>query len=219
VEELANSVTHGVGVGLALIAVVALVVRASLHGDAWRVATLSVFGATLLLLYSTSTLYHALHGPRIKRLLFVLDHSSILLLIAGSYTPVMLVPMRGPWGWTIFFLIWALALFGIVAKMFLVGRWTRLWVGLYVTMGWLALIALKPMLAMLPSGLIVWIFAGGACYTLGVVFFALPRMPFNHAVWHVFVMAGSFAHVYGMLLYLTVGQDNLARLVLFGDAP
>jgi len=204
-EEVANSLTHGVGVALSVVALVLLVTRASLHGNGWNVATLAVFGGSLVVLYGSSTLYHAFQGLRAKRLFWILDHSSIFLLIAATYTPVVLGPMRGPWGFTLFGLVWAMAFSGIVLKFFLVGGGERVWAMFYLAMGWLVLIALKPMLTMVPAGLVSWLVAGGAAYTVGVLFFLLERMPFNHAVWHLFVMAGSGCHFFGMLLYLTDG--------------
>lgn len=203
-EEVANSVTHGVGVVLSVAALVVLVVRSSLYGDAWRVVSLSIFGTCLVVLYTSSTLYHAFRSRRFKRLFWILDHVSIFLVIAGTYTPVTLVSMRGSWGWTLFGSIWVLAIGGIVSKVFLIGRVTPLYVTMYVVMGWLIVLAVKPMLATLPQGLIGWLGLGGLAYTLGIVFFAFKRIPFNHAVWHLFVLAGSACHFIGMLLYLTV---------------
>ena len=135
---------------------------------------------------------------------WILDHVSIFLLIAGTYTPVTLVPMRGPWGWALFGSIWTLAIGGIVSKVFLIGRRTPLYVAMYVVMGWLIVLAVKPTLEMVPQGLVWWMGMGGLAYTLGIVFFALKRMPFNHAVWHLFVLGGSTCHFFGLLLYLTV---------------
>jgi len=203
-EEVANSVTHGIGVVLGVAALVVLVVRSSLYGDAWRVVSLSIFGTSLVVLYSSSTLYHAFRSTRFKRVFWILDHISIFLLIAGTYTPVTLVPMRGPWGWTLFGSIWALAIGGIVSKIFFIGRVTQVYVAMYAAMGWLIVLAVKPMLETVPGGLIWWLALGGLAYTLGIVFFAFKRMPFNHAVWHLFVLGGSACHFFGMLLYLTV---------------
>lgn len=202
-EEIANTVTHGIGAALGVAALVVLVVFASLRGDAWRVVSLSIYGTTLVLLYLASTLYHAFRGRRIQRLFQIVDHTAIYLLIAGTYTPVTLVHMRGPWGWTLFGLIWGLALAGIVSKTFIRKRVPGLSVAFYVAMGWLALIALQPILRTVPHGLLAWIVAGGVCYTLGVAFFAWERLPYHHAVWHLFVLAGSGCHFFGMLFHLT----------------
>ena len=201
-EEVANVVTHGIGAALAIAALAVLVTFASLRGDVWRVVSVSIFGATLVLLYLASTLYHAFRGPRMRRLFRTLDHSAIFLLIAGTYTPVTLVHLRGPWGWSLFGVIWGLAVAGIVAKVFLTGRLRILSTLAYVGMGWMALIALDPILRAVPTGLFAWILAGGVCYTLGIAFFAAKRLRYHHAVWHLFVLAGSICHFFGMLLYV-----------------
>ena len=151
-----------------------------------------------------STLYHSFPNGRVKRFFKIMDHSSIFLLIAGTYTPVTLVSMRGPWGWTLFGLVWAMAISGIVAKVFLINKFKFISVVLYIAMGWLIVIAVKPMQQMVPKGMIIWLFIGGLCYTLGVVFYAIKKVPYFHMVWHLFVLAGSISHFFGVLLYLTV---------------
>ena len=201
-EEIANSLTHGIGAALSIAALVVLVVRASIYGDAWRVVSLSIYGATLVLLYLASTLYHSFRGPRLKRFFRLLDHSAIYLLIAGTYTPVTLVSMRGPWGWTIFGLIWGMAIGGIVSKIFLTSKLRALSISFYLGMGWLILIALKPMLRMVPPGMILWIVIGGFFYTLGVVFYGLKKVRYHHAIWHLLVLGGSISHFFGMLFYM-----------------
>ncbi|MBN2008781.1 hemolysin III family protein [candidate division KSB1 bacterium] len=203
-EEIANSVSHGIGAALSIAALVLLVVFASKQEDAWRVVSFSIYGTTLFLLYMASTLYHSFPQPRVKRFFRILDHSSIYLLIAGTYTPITLVSMRGPWGWTLFGLIWALAIGGIIAKIFLIGKLKIISVILYLIMGWLILIAVKPMLSMVPAGMILWLLIGGACYTLGIVFYAIKKVPYFHFIWHLFVLAGSISHFFGMLLHLTL---------------
>jgi len=201
-EELANSVSHGIGAAFSAAGLALLVAFAATRGDAWRVVGLSIFGSTLFFLYLVSTLYHAVRGPRAKRLFRVLDHAAIFLLIAGTYTPVLLVFMRGPWGWTLFGLIWAMAIGGVLRKVFLMDRmqWTS--VLLYIGMGWLVLIAFRPMLRSVPRELTLWLLLGGVCYTLGVVFYAWKRLPYQHAIWHLFVLAGSICHFIGLLLHL-----------------
>lgn len=201
-EEIANSITHGIGAALGVAALALLVVFGSIRGDAWRIVGFSIYGATLIVLYISSALYHALTAPRAKRVFWALDHSSIYLLIAGTYTPVILATMRDAWGWTIFGLIWAMAAGGIVFRIFASGKLKLISVLLYVAMGWLAIIAIEPMVRMLPAGLIAWLLVGGACYTLGVAFYLWKRLPFGHAVWHLFVLAGSISHFFGMMLYL-----------------
>ena len=199
-EEIAHAVTHGVGAALAVAGLVVLVWLAAMRADAWRIVSFSVYGATLTLLYLASTLYHAFPWPRVKRIFKILDHTSIYLLIAGTYTPICLVAMRGPWGWTLFGLIWAMAIGGILFKVFLIGRAKILSVAFYIAMGWLAVVAVKPMWVMLPKAAIVWIFAGGIFYTLGVVFYAMKGVRYHHAVWHGFVLCGSVSHFFAMLV-------------------
>ena len=201
-EEIANSITHGIGAALSIAALVLLVVFAALRGDAWRVVGFSIFGSSLFILYLTSTLYHSFTNQRVKRIFRVLDHSMIFILIAGSYTPITLTVLRGPWGWTLFGLIWGLAIFGIVMKIAFFDRFNALSVVLYILMGWLVVIALKPLLSAAPLGLMIWMGIGGLSYTLGVIFYAWERLPFNHAVWHLFVLGGSISHFFGMLFHL-----------------
>jgi hemolysin III len=201
-EEIASSVSHGVGAALSVAALALLVVFAATRGDAWRVVGLSIFGSTLFILYLASTLYHAVRGARAKRLLRVLDHAAIFLLIAGTYTPVLLAYMRGPWGWTLFGLIWGMAIIGVLCKVLLMDRvnWAHLL--LYIAMGWLVLIALKPTLRSVPPQLVLWLLLGGLCYTLGVIFYVWKRLPYQHAIWHLFVLAGSICHFFGLLFHL-----------------
>jgi hemolysin III len=201
-EEIANSITHGIGAALAVAGLVVLVVYAALYGDAWRIVSFSVYGATLIVLYLISTLYHSFTGPRVKKLFQVLDHCSIYLLIAGTYTPITLTVLRGPWGWTLFGLIWGLAITGIVLKVFLIGRLKALSVVLYIAMGWLVVIAVKPLIAAVDHGMIVWLVIGGVSYTSGVIFYLAKRLPYHHAVWHLFVLGGSISHYFGILFYL-----------------
>ena len=201
-EEIANSITHGIGAALSVAALVLLVVFAALRGDAWRVVGFSIFGSSLFILYLTSTLYHSFTNLKVKRFFRVLDHSVIFILIAGSYTPITLTVLRGPWGWTLFGLIWGLAIFGIVMKIVFFDRFNALSVVLYILMGWLAVIALKPLLSAAPLGLLIWMGIGGLSYTLGVIFYAWERLPFNHAIWHLFVLGGSISHFFGMLFHL-----------------
>jgi hemolysin III len=201
-KEIASSVSHGIGAALSIAALALVVVFAAKRGDAWRVVGLSIYGSTLFLLYLASTLYHALPGPRARRIFRVLDHSAIFLLIAGTYTPVVLGPMRGPWGWTLFGLIWGMAVGGILCKVFLIDRLKWISTLFYVAMGWLVLIALKPMIETVPRELTFWLVLGGACYTLGVVFYAWRELRFHHTIWHLFVLAGSICHFFGLLFHV-----------------
>ena len=155
-----------------------------------------------MLLYGASTLYHALPAPRWKRCLRVFDHAAIFLLIAGTYTPFMLVSLRGPWGWSLFGVVWALAVAGIVLKVFFTGRFRLLSTLIYLFMGWLVLIAIKPLVEALPHGSLVLLFAGGAAYSAGTVFYVWKRLPYHHAVWHLFVLAGSICHFFAVFASL-----------------
>ena len=201
-EELANSLTHGLGLALSVAGLAVLVVLAALRGTAWHIATCAVYGASLVVLYAASTLYHSVRGPRVKRILKIVDHSAIYLLIAGTYTPFTLVILRGAWGWSLFGVVWGLALLGILWKIWFVDRFTIVSTTVYLMMGWLAVIAVKPLFALVPGGGIALILAGGICYTIGVGFFAWRRLPYHHAVWHLFVLAGSTCHFLAVLLYV-----------------
>ncbi len=203
-EEIANSITHGIGAALGTAALVILVVLASIKGDAWRVVSFSIYGSTLVILYTSSTLYHAITHKEIKRYFRIMDLSAIFLLIAGTYTPITLLPLRGTgWGWTIFGLIWGMAIIGILFKTFFDGKYEKLSIIFYVLMGWLIVIAIKPMIANLPAGLIIWIAIGGLSYTIGIIFLAWTKFPYSHTIWHLFVLGGSISHFFGIFLYLT----------------
>ena len=198
-EEIANTVTHGIGLLLSVAGFVVLLVFAILRGTAWQVVACSIYGATLVCLYSASTLYHATVSERLKRALKIVDHSAIYLLIAGTYTPFLLLNLRGPWGWSLFGVIWGLALAGILFKFWFVDHWEHLSTAVYVLMGWLVLVATKPVLAHVPSTTLLWLLAGGLFYSAGVIFYVWKRLPYSHAVWHVFVLAGSTCHYFAVL--------------------
>ena len=202
-EEIANSITHGIGVAISVAILVLLVVFASKRGDTWRIVSFSIFGSSLIILYMASTLYHSFPQKRVKHFFRIMDHSSIYILIAGSYTPITLISMRGAWGWTIFGLVWGFAILGIISTVFLIGRFKIFSTAIYLFMGWLILIAIKPMILMVPRGMIIWLFIGGAFYTLGIIFYLWKKMPYHHMIWHIFVLAGSISHFFGMLFYLT----------------
>ena len=201
-EEIASSVTHGIGVLLALAAFTVMVIFAALRGTAWHVVACAVYGATLVLMFTTSTLYHSLPWPRTKAVLKVIDHSAIYLLIAGTYTPFLLGPMRGPWGWTLFGVIWGLALGGVIFKLFFAGRYKLVSTLVYVGMGWMVLVAIRPLCQTLSRGGLLWLVAGGLFYTAGTIFYLNRRIPFNHAVWHAFVLGGSLCHFFSVMLYV-----------------
>lgn len=200
-EEIANSVTHGIAALASVAALPILLVVTIGRGDPWQVTGGAVFGGTLVILYVASTLYHALPHPRAKRVFRILDHSAIYLLIAGTYTPFALGALRGPWGWTLLAAVWSLAALGITAKATLGFRFPRLSTAVYIVMGWLGIIASKPLLTHIGVSGMMWLLAGGLCYTAGVIFFAWERLRYGHMVWHLFVAAGSVCHFFAVLWY------------------
>ena len=202
VEELANSITHGIGLVLSIAGFVFLLVFAILRGGALQIVSCAVYGSTLVCVYTASTLYHALSSTRAKRALKIFDHCAIYLLIAGTYTPFTLVTLRDGWGWSLFSIVWALAMAGIVFKFWFVDHFKILSTALYLAMGWIALIAMKPLLSSIPAHGLYWLLAGGLLYSIGVVFFAARRIPFSHAIWHLLVIAGSACHYFAVLFYV-----------------
>ena len=196
--ELANALTHGAGVLAAVAGGAVLIVLAALYGDAWKVVGSAVFSATLVLLYTASTLYHAARRPEVKERLKVFDHCAIYLLIAGTYTPFTLVGLRGGWGWSLFGVVWGLAVAGVVFKLFFTGRFPRVSTAIYIAMGWMVVVAAGPMLDRLPAAALAWLVAGGLAYTAGTAFYH-NRRPYAHAVWHLFVLAGSVCHFAAVL--------------------
>jgi hemolysin III len=201
-EEMANAISHGIGVLLSIAALVLLVVRATMHGNIWHVVSFSIYGASLVILYSCSTLLHSFQNQKLKDLFEILDHAAIYLLIAGSYTPYLLVTMRGPLGWSIFGIIWGLALSGMILKIFYVKRFILISTLCYILMGWLIVFAFKPLYANLALGGIVWLVIGGLLYTFGSLFYVWRRVPYHHAIWHIFVLAGSISHFLSINLYV-----------------
>ncbi|MDD2596940.1 MAG: hemolysin III family protein [Candidatus Cloacimonetes bacterium] len=198
-EEVANAITHGIGVGLAIAALVILVVFAARISDTWKVVSFSIYGATMIILFLSSTLYHSFPQPYLKRFFRIMDHSSIFLLIAGTYTPVTIGSMRGGWGWTLFGVIWGLTIVGIILKIFAMSKLKWLSIVVYLMMGWIILIAIKPLVAVVTTKFLIWILAGGLAYSLGIIFYVARKLPFHHAVWHMFVLAGSICHFFAML--------------------
>jgi len=199
IEELANSITHGIGLALSIAGFVVLLVLAAVRGSAWHIIGCAIYGTTLICVYTASTLYHSILRPKFRRILKILDHSAIYLLIAGTYTPFLLVNLRGAWGWSLLGVVWGLAVAGIVFKVWFVDRFQFFSTAIYIAMGWLALIAIRPLLAAVPTAGFIWLVAGGVLYTIGVLFFAWKRVPYNHAIWHIFVMAGSICHFLAVL--------------------
>lgn len=200
-EEIANAVSHGMGLLAALVATPFLLLTAAQRGESAAVVGASVFAGTVLALYLASTLYHALPRNKAKRVFRIIDHSAIFLLIAGTYTPFTLGVLRGPWGWTLFGLVWGLAALGVTLKALAGIRRPRLSTVLYVGMGWLALIAIRPLWVRMPVAGWLWLLAGGLAYTAGVAFYAADRVRYAHFVWHMFVLAGTACHFFAVLWY------------------
>lgn len=206
IEELVNSLTHGTGALLSAAGLGALVTLACLHGTVLHIVSCSIYGATLVLLYTASTLYHSVRSPRLKQAFRIVDRSCIYLLIAGTYTPFTLVTLQGSWGWTLFGLVWVLAAAGIVFQLLFAQRFKVLSAVGYLLMGWLIVFAVKPLLEALPDGGFTWLLAGGIVYTVGALFYLFKRLPYNHAIWHFFVLGGSACHYVAVLLYVVPGQ-------------
>jgi hemolysin III len=200
-EEIANSISHGLGLLLALVALPVLVLAAIEAGSVRFLVGVSVFGGTMVLLYLASTLYHSITHETAKQVFRVFDHTAIFLLIAGSYTPFSLGVLRGPWGWSMLAIVWTLAIIGIILKINRRTRHSRISIVLYVIMGWLAVIAIKPIVMLIPLPGILLIFAGGVAYTGGLAFFAAQRIRYNHFIWHLFVIAGTTCHFFAVLWY------------------
>ncbi|MCB0418001.1 MAG: hemolysin III family protein [Bdellovibrionaceae bacterium] len=198
-EELANAISHGLGACLSVAALAVLIVYAK---DGWRMLSFSIYGGSLILLFLASTFYHAFRDPRLKQVLKIVDHSAIFVLIAGTYTPLLLVTLRGVWGWALFTVIWGLATYGVVLKLFARNMSRGFSLALYLGMGWLAVVAIRPLMQELPIGGIWWLFSGGLCYTVGTLFYVRKQMPYSHAIWHLFVLAGSACHFCCMLFYV-----------------
>jgi hemolysin III len=200
-EEISNAVSHAVGLIATLLAAPFLIASTIRHGDTRTILGAGIFAVTVVLLYLASTLYHGLPKSKAKRVFRVLDHGAIFILIAGTYTPFTLGVLRGPWGWTLLFLIWGLAVFGVTAKAVWGIRNPHLSTGLYLAMGWLIIIAIRPLWFQMPSSGILWLLAGGIAYTSGVAFFAYERVRYTHFVWHLFVIAGTACHYFAVLWY------------------
>jgi hemolysin III len=200
-EEIANSISHGLGLVLAIVAVPILVLAAVRAGSVHFIVGASVFGGTMILLYLASTLYHSITHEVTKNICRLFDHTAIFLLIAGTYTPFSLGVLRGPWGWSLLAVIWTLAIVGITLKIRKRTRHSRITIVLYVIMGWLAIVAVKPIVMLIPVPGILLIFAGGIAYTGGLAFFAAQRIRYNHFIWHLFVIAGTTCHFLAVLWY------------------
>ncbi len=201
-EEIANAITHGIGALLAVAALVVLIVMAAIHGSVWHIVSFSIFGATLVLLYFASTLYHSLTHAKAKRVFHKFDHISIYLLIAGTYTPFCLTALRGWIGWTVLGVVWSCAILGAVLKAISVGKRIKLSTVLYILMGWVILVAIQPLYKAMPFNGFLFLVAGGISYTIGTIFFIRNQVKYNHSVWHVFVLGGSVLHFFSVLSLL-----------------
>jgi len=201
-DELAASVIHGIGILLSIAGLAILVAFASRYGDTRSIVACAVYGTTLILCYTASTLYHSVPGELPKRVLRTLDHIAIFLLIAGTYTPFTLIALPGAWGWSLFGTVWGLALMGSLLELGVLKKYRKLALLMYVGMGWVGVIAFKPLLAHLQTGGMVLLLAGGVAYTLGVPFYLWRKLPYHHSVWHFFVLAGSVLHYLAVLLYV-----------------
>lgn len=201
-EEVAHSVTHGLGILAGIVGLAFLVGYAMKYGDGWVVAAVSIFGASIIIMYTASTLYHSVTQPKAKHYLRIFDHCAIYLLIAGTYTPFLLVTFREDFGWTLFMVIWGLAFLGIIFKLFATGKWDKISALIYLGMGWIVVVVMKPFVATLPTGGLILMVAGGLAYTGGVVFYLWDKIPYNHAIWHGFVLAGTVFHYFAIFFYV-----------------
>lgn len=201
-EEIFNSVTHGIGTLLSIAALVLLVVFAAIKGDAWHVVSFSIYGSTLVLLYLASTLYHSFTKEKLKNLFARFDHAAIFLLIAGTYTPFLLTVLRGALGWTMFGIIWAVAITGVVIRSIYLTRFRKLMVGLYLGMGWMMVVAIGPLMKNLPSISLLFLLLGAVMYSVGVIFYVWRNLKYGHGIWHLFVLAGSILHFFAVIYTL-----------------
>jgi hemolysin III len=202
IEEIANSFTHGIGLILSLAGLAALIFLAWTKGGRSHIIGCSIYGATLVLVYAASTLYHGVRNPRIKHIFRLFDHAAIYLVIAGTYTPFTLINLRGFWGWTLLILVWSLSLFGIAFKITFVNRYKGVSMALYLVIGWLAVIAAKPIISSIPPDCLALIMGGAAAYMIGLIFYAWERLPFSHTIWHIFVIVGSICHYCAVVFYV-----------------
>lgn len=202
-EEIANSITHGIGAALSIAGLTLLIALGVIYGDGWRVFSFTIFGSSLVILYMASTLYHSFQHPKVKSIFRVLDHASIYVLIAGTYTPFLLISMRDSFGWTMFAIVWGMAITGVLWKIFFLGRYEVLATAIYVLMGWMCILAFKEMMTSIPPGGMTFLITGGVVYTLGVIFYAWEKLPYNHAIWHLFVLGGSVCHYFAVMNLLS----------------
>lgn len=203
-EEIFNSVSHGIGGLLSIAGTVVLIVFCAVYSDAWAVVSASIYGASLIILYTMSTLYHAITNNKAKKFFRIMDHDTIFFLIAGTYTPFTLVTLRGPVGWVLFGIVWGAAIIGIVLNSIDLERFRKPSVICYILMGWAIIFAIKPMINALPSVSLIFLLTGGIFYTVGIIFYALKKVKWFHSVWHLFTISGSVFHFFSILTVLTV---------------
>ena len=202
IEEKININSHAIGFILSIVALVLLVAHASMHGDVWHIVSFSIFGTSLILLYAASTFYHSAKKPELRKRLKIIDHASIYVLVAGTYTPFTLVTLKGKLGWLIFGISWGLALSGIILKLFFTGKYNLISTSMYVFMGWVIVFAIKPLINNLPPEGFLWLLAGGISYKLGAILYSIKKIKFNHAIFHMFVLTGSFCHFISVYFYV-----------------
>ncbi|MEN8124418.1 MAG: hemolysin III family protein [Bacteroidota bacterium] len=201
-EEKLNVITHAIGLVLSIAALVLLVVYSSIYGNVWHITSFAIFGASLIVLYAASTLYHYVQNPKLRFKLNIFDHAAIYVLIAGTYTPFALVVLHGTIGWVIFGISWGLALFGIIFKLFFIGKYDKISTIAYVLMGWVIIIAIKPLIENFPLKGLLWLLAGGLSYTFGALLYNMKSLKYNHAIFHIFVLIGSFCHFMAVFFYV-----------------
>ena len=201
-EESINIISHAIGLIFSIVALVLLVRHASLHGNIWHVVSFAIFGASLISLYAASTLYHSARKPELRHRFRIIDHATIYLLIAGTYTPFALVTLNGPTGWTLFGFSWGMAITGIILKLFHTGRYNLVSTLMYVFMGWIIVFAIKPLINNLSSDGLFWLVAGGMAYTTGAILYSIKKIKFNHSIFHLFVLVGSFCHFVAVYFYV-----------------
>jgi hemolysin III len=202
IEEKINITSHAIGFILSIVALVLLVTHANLDGDVWHIVSFSIFGASLIILYAASSLYHSAKKPELRNRLKIIDHASIYVLIAGTYTPFTLATLRGTTGWVIFGISWGLAVTGIVLKLFFTGKYNLISTIMYMLMGWVIVFAIKPLIHSLALEGLLWLFAGGISYTVGAIFYSANKIKLNHAIFHVLVLIGSFCHFMSVFFYV-----------------
>jgi len=202
IEEKINIISHAIGFILSIVALVLLVTHANLHGDVWHIVSFSIFGASLIILYAASTFYHSAKKSELRNSLKIIDHASIYVLIAGTYTPFTLVTLNGTIGWVIFCISWGLALTGIILKLFFTGKYNVMSTIMYVLMGWVIVFAIKPLINNLPLEGLLWLLAGGISYTIGATLYSIKKIKFNHGIFHMFVLIGSFCHFISVFFYV-----------------